>query len=98
MNKLFISRFETALKQSNLKASELSKRSGVSESFISNYRAGRSVPSSENLIKLSNALGVSTAWLIGLEDQAVGGIESKWKRLTPGQRKTLEELIDLFLM
>lgn len=107
-----ISTFSDRLKQGmiekDIKAVDLAKRSGVSESMISNYRAGRFEAAQVNLQKLAEALNVSIAWLMGY-DVPIGVYEfndpknkmelilSKLERLTPEQLELVERLVDNLL-
>lgn len=63
----FARRFESALQQSGLTAAELSRKTGISESTISQYRSGYSQPKKERGELLANALGVDPAWLMGYD-------------------------------
>lgn len=72
---LFRVRFEQALSTSGIKPSDLAKMTGVSQATLSQYRSGYSTPRKHRLLALAQALGVSAAWLAGLEDHS-GGIES----------------------
>lgn len=72
---LFRARFEQALSMSGIKASDLAKMTGVSQATLSQYRSGYSAPRKHRLLALAQALGVSAAWLSGLEDHS-DGIES----------------------
>lgn len=47
---------------------ELSVRSGVSTSTISNWIQGRTVPDIVRLFAISNVLGASIDWMVGLDD------------------------------
>ena len=47
---------------------ELSVRSGVSTSTISNWIQGRTVPDIVRLFAISNVLNASIDWMIGLDD------------------------------
>ena len=47
---------------------ELSVRSGVSTSTISNWIQGRTVPDIVRLFAISNVLNASIDWLVGLDD------------------------------
>lgn len=46
---------------------ELSVRSGVSSSTISNWVQGRTVPDIVRLFAITNVLGASIDWMIGLD-------------------------------
>ena len=53
----------------DLTQKELADKIGVSHTNIYNYEVGRTEPSIEMLIKLSEALDVSVGYLIGAEDE-----------------------------
>lgn len=63
----FADRLNKALQLRNMTASELSKRSGVNEGAISQYRAGAYKASQSNLDKLSKILNVQIPWLMGCD-------------------------------
>lgn len=63
----FTRRFESALMQSGMSAVELSRKTGISESTISQYRSGYSKPKKERGEILAAALHVDPAWLMGYD-------------------------------
>lgn len=69
---LFRVRFEQALSMRGIKASDLAKMTGVSQATLSQYRSGYSTPRKHRLLALARALGVSAAWLAGLEGHSDG--------------------------
>lgn len=60
-------RLEQAMAHNNMKAVELSKRTGVPKGAISYYLAGKSTPKQDRVYILSKALNVSEAWLLGYD-------------------------------
>jgi len=48
---------------------ELSMRSGVSTSTISNWIQGRTVPDIVRLFAIANVLGASLDWVVGLDEE-----------------------------
>ena len=52
----------------NLNGSQLSQMAGVSEATISRYLNNLRTPTVQNLMLLSDALGVSSDFLLGLSD------------------------------
>lgn len=60
-------RLREALDKRNMKASELSKKTGVPEGAISYYLAGKSQPKGDRLYTLCVALNVSEAWMLGYD-------------------------------
>ena len=69
---LFRVRFEQALSMSGIKPSALAQRTGISQATLSQYRSGYSTPRKARLLALAQALGVSAAWLAGLEHSSDG--------------------------
>lgn len=63
----FRTRLEYALNFRGLKPVDLSKRTGISESTISQYRSGYAKPKEKKLLTLANALSVSPSWLMGFD-------------------------------
>lgn len=60
-------RLREALEARQMKAVELSRLTEVPEGAISYYLSGKSQPKGDRLHKLSVALGVSEAWLLGYD-------------------------------
>ena len=63
----FRKRLEIALSVRGIKPVDLAKKTGISESTISQYRSGYSKPKEARLVVIANALGVDPAWLMGLD-------------------------------
>lgn len=63
----FNKRLETALRIRDIKPVDLAKKTGISESTISQYRSGYAKPKEPRLVVIANALGVDPAWLMGLD-------------------------------
>ena len=68
----FSKRLKKSMDVLDIKASDLSARTGISKSTISRYLAGNYVPKQKYTEKLANALNVTTAWLISGADNTVG--------------------------
>jgi repressor LexA len=63
----FKDRLNQALKDKDMKASELSRLTGIGEGAISQYRKGAYKASQEKLELLARALNVPIAWLMGAD-------------------------------
>lgn len=63
----FRNRLNYAMKLRNVKAADLSRKTNISESTISQYRSGYTEPKRKKLGILADALNVSPAWLMGLD-------------------------------
>lgn len=61
----FGERLKEALEKRNLSAAELSRRTGISEGMISQYKSGAYVAKQKKLEIFSKALNVSIPWLMG---------------------------------
>ena len=66
--KLVAKRLNEAIARKNITAVELSRKTGISESDISNYRHARYLPKQGNVFLLALALNVNPSWLWGLSD------------------------------
>ena len=64
----FQARFSEILTYSNVKQTELARAANVSKQCISDYKAGKSVPSIDTLFLICKYLDVSADYLLGLED------------------------------
>lgn len=60
-------RLQEALDFRGMKAAELVERTGIPKGAISYYMSGKSSPKSPRLYEISQALGVSEAWLLGYD-------------------------------
>lgn len=63
----FNARLEQALSIREVKPSELARRTGISQSTISQYRSGYAEPKKDKLSLIANALSVNPSWLMGLD-------------------------------
>lgn len=64
----FTQRFNEVLKYSDVKQTALAKAANVSKQCISDYKAGKSVPSLDTLYLICKYLDISADYLLGLED------------------------------
>ena len=62
----FKERYNLALSIRNIKAIELSEKTGISESTLSQYKGGYSKPKDKRLFKIAEVLNVTPEWLMGL--------------------------------
>ena len=63
-------RINTALALSNVKQKELAKELGVKDNVVSYWCSGSRTPNTEQIIKISKLLNVSSDYLLGLSDAA----------------------------
>jgi transcriptional regulator with XRE-family HTH domain len=68
MSENFASRLQSARQLRDLSQSELAAKSGLQPSAVSHFENGRRAPSFDNLKALSNALDVTTDYLLGRVD------------------------------
>lgn len=71
INEITAKRLLQAMTDANLTQKELSDKSGVSESSVSQYINGTHAPSNVSAGKLAEALNVSPVWLMGFDTNAV---------------------------
>lgn len=62
----FKDRLIKAMEIRNIKAADLSRKTGISESTISQYRSGYAMPKERKLAIIADALNVNPTWLMGL--------------------------------
>lgn len=60
-------RLKEALEDANMKPSQLSELTGIPKSMLSYYLNGRTKPKADRIYKISKALNVSEAWLLGYD-------------------------------
>lgn len=65
---IFSKRLQQAINFNNIKPVDLAKKTGIGKASISCYLSGYYKASAKHLSLLSNALGVSEAWLLGFTD------------------------------
>lgn len=70
-------RLQTALANANMKPQELSDKSNVSKSSISQYINGSHAPSNISSGKMSKVLGVNPLWLMGFNVEMTDTISAK---------------------
>lgn len=64
----FASRLQQLRELRNLTQAELGRRAGIAAASVSHFETGQRAPSLESLVKLANALEVSTDALLGRAD------------------------------
>lgn len=69
----FAENLRAAMAERNLTQAELSKRTGISKSFISQYLSGKFKPREDKLSALAQALGTTKGALLGYESARKGG-------------------------
>lgn len=105
----FSDRLKEGMTEKGMTARKLSKLSGLSESIISNYRAGRFEATQVNLQKLAESLDVSLPWLMGY-DVPIGcynitpetqteseRLAQRIAGLTESQRNVISMMLDAFV-
>lgn len=65
----FAQRLKKAMDSAGIKSVELSEKTGLGKSLISQYLSGKFVPKQTNTYKLAKALNTTEAYLMGLEEQ-----------------------------
>lgn len=78
----FMDRLNEALVLRDVTPAELHRRTGISESTISQYRSGYAEPKKKKLQLIADALSISPAWLMGLDVPIVD--ERRAGKVVPG--------------
>ena len=60
-------RLQEALQMRQMRPIELSEKTGIPKSMVSYYLNGKTKPKADRIYKISQALGVSEAWLLGYD-------------------------------
>ena len=83
-------------KKLGLTQEALAEKGDVTTQFVSYAEAGKRAMRPENLLKISDALGVSADYLLtgDIVDKDLLLISEKIRRLTPSQLRLVENLID----
>lgn len=69
MNTKLVSRINEALRHNEMSKAELSRRTGISPSSLSEYLSGKYEPKQDKIYLISRALNVDPVWLLGFEDE-----------------------------
>ncbi len=97
-NELTAKRMQLALSNANMIPQELSEKSGVSKSSISQYVNGSHAPSNISSGKMGKVLGVNPLWLMGFDvDMKKSIIEDKSEELKHKKTSQYEHIIDKYL-
>ena len=91
-------RLRHIMTQKDVKAADIARATGVQPGVLSRYISGKVVPSSENLLTISQYFGVTPSWLLNGSDalespQPVYNISTKDKVI-----KAQDKLIDIYIV
>lgn len=64
----FINRLKSIMSERKITQSELSKRTGIRQSSISDWLNSRYEPKQDKIYLIAQALGVSPSWLLGYDE------------------------------
>lgn len=68
---IFAARLSAAMELRDVKAADLSRKTGISKGTLSLYLQGKHEPQQSKIQQLADALAVSPAWLAGLTDDVL---------------------------
>lgn len=68
MSIYFINRLKSIMSERKITQSELSKRTGIRQSSISDWLNGRYEPKQDKIYLIAQALSVSPSWLLGYDE------------------------------
>ena len=90
---LFIAdRIKSLREKSGMTQTQLARRLGISRSAVNSWEMSLSTPSSIYLVELSRIFGVSTDYLLSLDD----GIKVDITDLNPQEQEMVIKLVDYF--
>ena len=96
---IFKNRLAKALEQSNMNASKLSRKTGISKPLISYYLSGKCQAKQDNIYLIAKTLNVSEAWLMGfdVDTDLMQQIISKCQTMNDEQKLKVLEMINIIL-
>ena len=91
------------LDETGITQAELARKTGISKASISQYVSGAVDMSASNVVRIADALGVTTDRLLGTEfdraassgDAALTRLLVAYARLTPEQRELLSRIAEV---
>ena len=94
----FTERFNELLKEFKLNTASLSRRSGISQSYLSSLRAGKNQPTYDKLEVLAETFGVNAGYFFGEErqpkvDDLTAAIAFRSAKLPPETRQQVARAI-----
>lgn len=99
----FSKRLKEAMSIKNMKAADLSKKTGIKPPLISDYLSGKYKAKQDKVFLLANALNVNEAWLMGydvqmerviMNDEKNDILREKILRLNQEQKEMIIQIID----
>lgn len=99
----FAIRLRKALEERSMNQSELSKKTGIRQSSISDYLNDRYEPKQDKVEAIANALDVSPSYLMGVDnDEDNLTMDGKFlldalPTMTPEKQKKLKQLYDFII-
>lgn len=91
-------RLKKALSLRNMKQIELSEKTGIGKSAISQYMAGKVVPKQDKVYLIAHALDVSEGWLMGydvpMNHNTYARNDLALPKLNKKDNKNIEKLVD----
>lgn len=103
----FAPRLNQIMIEKGLNQTELSRRTGLDKSLISNYVNGKYRPKEENLILIAKVLNVDEAWLLGYDvdkntkdlskDSILKELLAKCAKLNNANKETILEIVNMYL-
>lgn len=90
---MFSKKLKLAMELNNITQAQLSRKSGLSKSSISQYLSGKFEPKSENLFILANALEVSVEFFYQDETNSDNLIKEDDNSIYQSSSNKLEEII-----
>ncbi|MFM1525231.1 MULTISPECIES: helix-turn-helix domain-containing protein [Helcococcus] len=91
----FKDRFEEILNIRQMNMSELSKKTGINRSSLSEYKSGKFIPKQDKVYIIAKTLNISPSWLMGFDVPM--NTQDNEKKETPTQFTTTTEAIEFLL-
>ena len=87
--------FVKLLQEKGIKAAEVSRATGISQTVFSEWKKGKSTPKADKLQKISDFFGVSLAYLMGWEEW--NKESERFEEQINNREATLHEVLSAFL-
>lgn len=95
MKSTFFERFNLALELRKISPAELSRKTGIDEAAISNYRNGKYKAKQDKLYLISQALRVSPVWLMGYDVPMVDKVTSDDTSIPQNRQELIDDLLNM---
>lgn len=95
MTSTFSERLKLALELRHISCAELSRKTGIDEGALSNYRNGKYEAKQDKIYLMSQQLDVSHAWLMGYDVPMISQKEVRIDEIPKDRQEVINTIINL---